>query len=116
MIRLPLPLLFAIVACGEAQAPEPIPPPPSPGIPSVTITPDGSTIRPGDSLQMSARVVSPQDFGPATVTWDVSHPQLATVSSDGLVRGLAVGTLGVRARLVNQKGRVAQGVAELHVE
>src|SRR5262245_58804147 len=109
-----LPLFFiAFLGCAAPQEPEPLPPPPSPGPGPlwVQVSPDGRTIQVGDTLTMSASVVIPQDFGSVSVTWEVSDDEIATVSSEGIVTGLANGSIGVRATLINGKGQRAQGVA-----
>ena len=111
-------LLLVFLGCGAPQEPEPLPPPPSPG-PNplwVQVNPDGRTIHVGDTLTMSASVLVPQDFGSVSVTWAVSDDEVATVSSEGIVTGLAAGSIGVRATLMNNKGQWTQGVATLHVE
>lgn len=67
------------------------------GIQSVEVQPASASIAPGDNLQAVANVTA--DPGVArTVTWTSSAPTVATVTSAGVITGVAAGTASIIAR------------------
>ncbi len=66
---------------------------------SVTVTPSSSTIGVGTTVQLTATVkdASGNTLTGQTVTWSSSAPAIATVSSTGLVSGVAGGTATIKA-------------------
>ena len=61
--------------------------PGTPGVTSVTVTPSSSTVTPGQSVQLSANVVT-TNFAPKSVTWSVNS-EYATVDKSGKVTVLS---------------------------
>lgn len=57
----------------------------------------------------------PEDVGPLTVTWATSDTTVAVVSVTGLVRPKRSGSVGVRAKPMNDRTVVA-GVATVHIQ
>ena len=107
--------MLALLACGDEPV-EPVPPPPTSGPLTVSVAPDGAQLAVGDSLQMSAYVVSPTDWQTVRIEWDSSDPAAASVSATGMVVGLRKGDLGIRAVLYKGDGLAAQGVATVHIK
>lgn len=93
--------LFALVTmallagCGEPSAPEAS----VPIVASVTVTPAGLTLAPGEEAQLSATVKgsSGNVLSEQPVTWSSSNPAVATVSPQGAVRALGVGSASITA-------------------
>ena len=90
-------LVLVGAACGDDVTVTPPPPPPEPGIRSVTVGPDGATVGVGGTLQMTVAVTKDPGAGAETITWTSSDNTKATVSNTGLVTGVAVGSVGIRA-------------------
>ena len=68
------------------------------GIQSVLVTPTGATVHVGGALQMAATVtLDPTASGTPAIAWSSTDNSKATVSGAGLVTGIAVGTVGIRA-------------------
>ena len=63
---------------------------------TVVITPSTAAVKPGDQVQLRGTVTGPPGI-PTTVFWQSNDPQFATVSSTGLVTGVAEGTAHIRA-------------------
>ena len=61
--------------------------PGTPGVTSVTVTPSSSTVAAGQSVQLSAKVVT-TNFAPKSVTWSVNS-EYATVDNSGKVTVLS---------------------------
>jgi len=74
--------------------------PPPPVLTSLSVTLAAASIASGQSTQ--ATVAGRDQFGapinPGTVTWSVAAPSIASISVDGTITGLAVGTTSVSAR------------------
>ena len=82
---------------GEAAGP-----PPDAGcrpVASIALTPEAPTVAVGHQLQMHAAMIDRAGFPTSgrTPTWSTSDPQVATVTTEGLVSGLAVGVTQVSA-------------------
>src|SRR5690349_21662143 len=88
-----------VLSCTERQLPvEPTDPSLAkggPGVKSVTVTPSSATIAVNDNVQLTA-TVSPAKAA-SGVTWSTSNAGVATVSTSGLVTGVAAGTATIRA-------------------
>ena len=65
--------------------------PGTPGVTSVTVTPSSSTVAAGQSVQLSANVVT-TNFAPKSVTWSVDS-EYATVDNSGKVTVLSTAPL-----------------------
>ena len=63
---------------------------------SVTVSPSTKTVSIGDTAQLTTTVL-PADATDKTVTWSSSDNSVATVSANGLVTALAVGTATITA-------------------
>ena len=76
----------------------PPPPPPAP-VASVTVTPVSATVETGKTVRLTAtlRDANGTTLTGRQVTWTSLNPGVATVSNDGLVTGVAVGTANVYA-------------------
>lgn len=92
-------LAAVLAGCGDdvtITQPPPPPPAPTPTVRSITVGPDGASVTVGATLNMTAAVNA--DAGVATtVTWTSSDNTKASVSATGVVTGVAVGSVGVRA-------------------
>ena len=69
-----------------------------PSVTSVTVTPSTATVSVGQTVQLTAKVVT-ENFAPQTVTWE-SDSEFATVTAGGLVTILegATGTINITAK------------------
>lgn len=68
------------------------------GANSVIVTPAADSIAVGDSLQLSAYVISPSgDTMNVAVEWATTNPAFATVTAGGLVHGVATGQAQIYA-------------------
>ena len=67
---------------------------------SVTVTPASATIYNGSTIQLTATVL-PANANNKSVTWHSSNASVATVSSEGLVTGIASGTAVITATTVD---------------
>lgn len=91
---------IGLAACGDdvtLTPPPPPPPPPVPVIRSVSVGPDGASIQVLQTQQMTAAVTADPGIGAITITWSTSDAAKATVSTAGLVTGVAPGAVGIRA-------------------
>lgn len=70
-----------------------------PPVATVTLTPASATVETGKTVRLTAtlRDASGTPLTGRQVTWTSLNPAVATVSNDGLVTGVAVGTAGVYA-------------------
>ncbi len=73
---------------------------------NVSVTPSPGTVASGATAQFSAAVTQ-QHCTDLTTTWDTGNHALATVSSSGLVTGVAEGTTTVLATAGGRTGSVA---------
>ncbi len=91
--------VVAVLSCTERQTGvEPTAPSLAKGGPSVksiTVAPAAATIAVNASVQLTANVSPPK--AATSVTWSTSNAAVATVSSSGLVRGVAAGTATITA-------------------
>jgi hypothetical protein len=107
--------VLALVACGGESSPNPPPPPPPPGpaaIASVTFDQDSSAVDYTGTLQLTA---TPRDskgnpLTGRTITWRSTAPEIASVSTSGLVTGNALGRAVVEATSDGITGRATIGV------
>src|SRR5437016_2553082 len=88
------------------------PPAPAP-VASVAVAPTTTSLTVGQTAQLSA---TPKDSGGSvlpgrTVTWASSNTSMATVSSSGLVKGVAAGTATITATSEGKAGTAAVTVA-----
>jgi hypothetical protein len=97
-------LVWAILSCGSDGGTGPAVP-----VATVTVTPPTSTIAPGGTVQLQAAT---QDAGGASltgreITWSSSDNAVATVSSTGLVTGVAGGTATITGSSEGKSGTAA---------
>jgi uncharacterized protein YjdB len=71
-------------------------PPESSTVISIVITPSPASVKPGQTLQLSAKVLGPPGIQQG-VNWRSLNTQIATISSSGLVTGVAEGPATIRA-------------------
>ena len=109
-------LVVGILGCGATPL-DPAQPPehPQPPFLWVLVAPDGATLNLSDSLKMSVSSNAPKEWGPMTVEWATSDTMVAVVSPSGWVRPRASGTVGVRARLMNERVMLT-GLATVHIQ
>ena len=96
--------------CRESPPALNSPPPPPPGLATVAVSPNGQVIGVGDSLLFHATT---NLTGSTGFDWAVSNATLATISSQGWVRGVKPGDLLVRACLL--PSLTACGAANLSI-
>jgi uncharacterized protein YjdB len=70
-----------------------------PGVVSFAVTPSSMSLAPGQSSQASATAQMLPGFTAPTVTWTSLAPAIATVSSTGLITGVAQGSAVVTASI-----------------
>ena len=90
---------IGLAACGDdvTVVETPPTPPPTPGILSVQVGPDGASIQVGGTQQMTVAVTTQPGAATPTIVWSTSDAAKASVSTGGLVTGVAVGSVGIRA-------------------
>ena len=99
---------LALTGCGDnggdAQAPEPGPVP----VAEVVLTAPDSTIAPDQTVQVSAEALDTTGapIADETFTWASETPEVATVSSDGLVTAITGGTAVITATAGEVSGRL----------
>ena len=95
--------LAVVVAACTGASPDQVT---SPQIASVSITPPTTTVSIGAQapLQASVRDGSGNSIGGAEVFWSVEDPSVATVSSTGVVTGVALGSTQVAASSNGKSG------------
>jgi glucose/arabinose dehydrogenase len=104
---------LALIGCGDnggdAQAPEPAPAP----VAEVVLTAPDSTIAPDQTVQVSAEAfdTAGAPIADETFTWASETPEVATVSSDGLVTAVTGGTAIITATAGEVSGRLTVTVA-----
>jgi hypothetical protein len=111
--------VLILAACGGGSSPVTLPPPPPPPPPgpapvfSVTLTHDAATLVPAQTLQLGAttRDQAGNVLTGRTIAWTTSLPGIATVTTSGLVTGVAPGTATITA---TSEGR--SGVATIIVQ
>lgn len=98
-------VLLGVAACGDSTAP--------PAVGSVSVVPNSiGPIAPGATATASADVrdASGQALTGRTVTWSSSSPSVATVSSSGVITGVAEGSATVTASVEGKSGSAAVAV------
>jgi alpha-amylase len=108
-----VPMLLA--GCADDTL-DPVPTPPTVPLIAVLVAPDGATLAVSDSLQMSAAVIVPRNWGTISVAWSTTDTTVATISTTGMVDARSPGITGVVAVLTNSRPSVASGSATLHVQ
>lgn len=76
---------------------------PSADVLSVAIQPKTATVLLGDSLRLSASIVMSHGSAPPGLSWSTSDASVATVTTDGIVHGKALGRVVVRAGSANKQ-------------
>jgi len=67
------------------------------GVISVTVEPRGITLVVGDSVQLTATIIMSNNRPPRSVSWTSSNTSVATVSTAGMVSGVAAGDVFIFA-------------------
>jgi len=107
-------LVLVGAACGDDVTVTPPPEPPTPGVRTVTVAPDGATIRVTEKLKFFAAVTTDPGAATPTIAWSTSNTAIATVDAAGEATGVAVGSVGIRATATSGTSS-ASGVATLLV-
>jgi hypothetical protein len=98
-----------VLSCTERQLPvaptEPSLAKGGPGVKNVTVTPSSATIAVNGSVQLTA-TASPAK-STSSFTWSTSNAAVATVTTSGLVTGVAAGTATIRATAGSVSGSSA---------
>jgi uncharacterized protein YjdB len=71
---------------------------------SVQVSPDTATLRPGQSLQLTAKAAGGTPLPSRTISWTSSPSSVASVSTSGLVTALASGTSTITATVGKARG------------
>ncbi len=97
---------FALLSCGGGSTG------PGNGVGKVVITPSNDSIAIGATVTLSAKVVNAQGqvVNGATVFWNTSNANIATVSSNGTVTGVDTGSVQIAASANGVSGIAAISV------
>jgi parallel beta-helix repeat protein len=80
---------------------------------SVTVSPAAPAVGIGEQIQLSALVADASGAAlNRSVTWSTSSPSVATISSTGMLTGVAAGTAKITATSGNKRGSVTVSVAQ----
>lgn len=81
-------------------------PPPSPVVTSVTVSPPSTSVAKGATVTLAATVKDQQGnvMGGQTIAWSTSDASVATVSSNGVVTGVAAGSATITATSSGKSG------------
>jgi hypothetical protein len=82
---------------------------------TVTVSPNSASLSPGMTMQLTATLTSSSGavLSGRTVTWTSSSTNIATVSSSGVVTGVAAGSATITATAEGKSGTAALTVKEL---
>jgi len=80
---------------------------PSLDVLSVAIQPKTASVLVGDSMRLSASIVMSHGNVPPALSWNSSDASVATVSTDGVVHGKALGQVVIRAASSNKHDSAA---------
>lgn len=93
-------IIFAgLLGCSGASEPE------VPGILTIKISPVAPTIKVGASVQMKIDLITVSTS--EGVIWRTGNPNIATITSDGLITGVGAGKTSVSLRAVSDTMAVA---------
>jgi uncharacterized protein YjdB len=94
--------MLAIAACSNTPSDLPLPS----DVASVVVSPSTSSVSIGGRLSLSAVVQDSagQTLADADIFWSVQDASIATISSDGVVTGVAPGTTQVSANVAGKSG------------
>jgi trimeric autotransporter adhesin len=106
-------LVAVVAACGSASTDVVT----TADVGSVSITPTTTTVRVGSQIPLQALVQDPDgNTIPGTdVFWSVQNPSIATISSTGIVTGVALGSTQVAASVNGKSGIAAITVSQAAV-
>src|SRR5262252_5715632 len=92
-LRFALAAALAAVGCSGSDASGPGPNSPA-AVARVTVSPDSTTVQPGKTVQLTARVedASGNPVSGHTLGWISYDASVATVNDDGTVTGVGAGT------------------------
>ncbi len=111
-----LPILVSaalIVACGD-ESTGPSDPTTPPAVASVDVEPQTADLTPGSTVQLAAtpRSTAGLPLSGRTVSWTTTDSLVATVTGNGLVRGVGTGTAKIRAQAEGRWAEATIRVAE----
>lgn len=110
-------VLVAAVGCGGGteNSPLPPPPPPPPSVATVDVTPGAAQLVVGSTVQLNAVARDGQGnaISGKSFTWSSSSPAVATVSSSGLVAGVAAGNATITATVDGRSGSATATVLDI---
>ena len=90
-------LAAALGACGKSE-PVTAPPPPPPTVTEIVVSPRSDSVAVGDTVRLTATPSTADRVpAPATIAWTSSNKAIATVDTSGLVTGVAVGQVSIKA-------------------
>ena len=94
-------LLFSLFSCGSDGGSEP-----DVSVETVTVTPESATIAPDGTVQLQASTLGADGatLSGRDITWSSSDDGVATVSSDGVVTGIAIGSAIITATSEGKSG------------
>lgn len=88
-------MALTMVSCGKDDD-KPTPPPSKEGVESISIDPQSVEVGIGSEENLAAEI-TPKEAENTAVSWKSLNPAVATVSSEGVVKGIATGTTEVTA-------------------
>ena len=100
-------LFLGLAACGGDSGTSPSTTPPPPAVASVELSPSTASVMVGASVTLAAvtRDAQGHELTGRTISWNSSAPTVATVTSAGVVTGVAAGPVTISA---TSEGRSAQ--------
>lgn len=98
--------LFTMAGCEKASAPTGLEEGGQLPAASIDVVPSSATIPQGKTIRLRAIVkdAEGQELSGGLMTWSSSQADVATVSSDGLVRGMSAGTAEITAAIQGLRG------------
>ena len=91
---------WLLVACNETGKETEV------AVTSVTVSPASQEVALGETVKLQASVL-PENATDKEVTWSSTVPVVASVSKDGVVTALAVGTTTIKAQAGGKTGTCA---------
>jgi hypothetical protein len=114
LVRAFIPLFLAGCGGGDAGTTVAPPPPPPPAVvAAVEVSPASQLVLPGGTVQLAAtpRSATGVPLAGRSTSWRSEHPAIASVTSSGLVTGLAAGTATIVATVEGVSGNAQITVA-----
>jgi hypothetical protein len=107
-------ILVTVSACGGGDGIAPPPPPPPLGVVTIELTAPAGVLAAGVTMQLTAvaRNAAGAVIAAVPFTWQTSAAQTATVSGQGVVRGVSAGTATITASAEGRNGTVQVAVRD----